>query len=744
MMSILRRVYLAGAAAVVVVVPSVVIPKTSVQIVAADPALGVEVLARGPVHEAFAATLEVQSLGAPIVLKAPPEPIEELPPDQKPAGDNVQWIPGYWHYDEERTDYIWISGFWRVPPPGRVWFPGSWREVRGGFQWTHGFWQEALSQRPDLEYLTPPPAPVEYAPSVPAPSEAHIYVPGCWVFRNRYVWRPGFWVEHRPNWVWVPAHYRWTPAGYLFIEGYWDYPLAERGVLFAPVAVQQSLYLQPNFVYTPTIVVNEPCLHTSLFVRRGWGCYYFGDYFENRYTQVGFSSWTGNSFRGSGFGVSLNFGTRPVYDPLWSYYRVAYRNDQYWASNINDVYAGRYAGTYARPPRTLVQQNIVVNNITNVTNVTNNTVIINNNKTVNSNLVMLTNLNNVQATNDRVSLKPLAREERVTEQRFAQDLRGISAQRKQLETSIADRGLAPLKPNSQPTSAKLDVPKATFARAQLPQSTKPVASSPSGNKPGIVATPPTAALKPNFSGNAQGTPSLKPNLPGPMPPARVGPSEFKPNNSVPTPPTAGLKPNAPVQAPPSTGLKPNLPSRGNVPPPSLNKPSGSVPTPPTAGFKPSSPAPAPTFKPAPAPAPTFKPAPVPAPTLKPAPAPAPTFKPNSAPPAPAFKPAPLPTRPPVQAQRAAPPAPVFKPAPAPAPTFKPAPAPAFKPAPAPTRPPVQAQRAAPPAPVFKPAPAPVFKPAPAPMYKPATPSFKPAPSGGSLKPNSPLPPKKPK
>ena len=78
---------------------------------------GVEVLARGPVHEAYAATVEYPTGGGPVVGKQPPEVIEELPPDQKPDGDNVQWIPGYWAYDDDRTDYIWISGFGGSPLP---------------------------------------------------------------------------------------------------------------------------------------------------------------------------------------------------------------------------------------------------------------------------------------------------------------------------------------------------------------------------------------------------------------------------------------------------------------------------------------------------------------------------------------------------------------------------------------------------------------------------------------------------
>src|SRR4051812_3981168 len=60
------------------------------------PQQGVEVQARGPVHEAYAEPTETRPLPSVVVTKQPPEPIDEIPPDEKPAGDNVVWIPGYW------------------------------------------------------------------------------------------------------------------------------------------------------------------------------------------------------------------------------------------------------------------------------------------------------------------------------------------------------------------------------------------------------------------------------------------------------------------------------------------------------------------------------------------------------------------------------------------------------------------------------------------------------------------------
>src|SRR5262245_36162754 len=88
-----------------------------------------EVLTKGPVHEAYAEPETTNAEAGPIVPKQPPEPIEEVPPNEKPAGDNVVWIGGYWAWDDEHADYIWISGFWRQLPPDRDWVPGYWTQV---------------------------------------------------------------------------------------------------------------------------------------------------------------------------------------------------------------------------------------------------------------------------------------------------------------------------------------------------------------------------------------------------------------------------------------------------------------------------------------------------------------------------------------------------------------------------------------------------------------------------------------
>ena len=84
---------------------------------ALHPEPGITVAEKGPIHEAFAqpgAEIRGKGMTAP---KKPPAPIPEVPPETKPDGDNVKWIPGYWQWDKEKEDFLWVSGFWRTCRP---------------------------------------------------------------------------------------------------------------------------------------------------------------------------------------------------------------------------------------------------------------------------------------------------------------------------------------------------------------------------------------------------------------------------------------------------------------------------------------------------------------------------------------------------------------------------------------------------------------------------------------------------
>ena len=300
---------------------------------------GVEELTRGPVHEAFAATASSDPEAGMFVRTAPPSPIEEVPPEQQLEGNNVTWIPGYWGWDEETTDFIWISGVWRNLPPGRQWVPGYWAEAGNQWQWTSGYWADEEAK--EVAYLPKPPKSIESGPNVEAPSRNHIWVSGTWVNReDHYAWRPGYWEPGQENWTWIPAHYQWTPRGYVFIDGYWDYDVARRGVVFAPVRFEHSYYDRPNYIYTPLMVISLNVFVNHLFVRPSYGHYYFGDYYEPRY-------------RNEGFYASCNYRSgRNGYDPIYAHSRWEHRDDRDWERNRRENFDYYRDNQDARPPRT--------------------------------------------------------------------------------------------------------------------------------------------------------------------------------------------------------------------------------------------------------------------------------------------------------------------------------------------------------------------------------------------------------
>jgi hypothetical protein len=249
---------------------------------------GVEPLDKGPVHEAFAQPADKNPQPGPIIHKQPPQAIEEVPPEQKPEGDNVQWIKGYWAWDPERNDFIWVSGFWRVPPPDRHWVAGSWVQVDDGWQWSPGYW--APNQQTDVAYLPQPPESLDHGPSVPAPSDDAFYVPGNWVYTNyNYAWQPGYWSFYRPGFTWVPACYYWTPYGYTYCSGYWDYPWWSRGWLFSSVFFHRPwLFWNSGYFYRPCWGVNTAYLGSFYWGSRYPHHYWYGRHGDPFFARSGF------------------------------------------------------------------------------------------------------------------------------------------------------------------------------------------------------------------------------------------------------------------------------------------------------------------------------------------------------------------------------------------------------------------------------------------------------------------------
>lgn len=279
-----------------------------------------QVLEEGPVHEAFAEPIAADVGSGSVIQQEPPKPVDEIPPEYRPEGNNVEWIPGYWMWLEDRNDFVWVSGVWRAIPPGRSWTPGHWASVEDGYVWTPGFWSDIASEQ--LEYLPYPPQTLDQGPSTAAPSDNHFWIPGNWVWQNQnYAWRSGYWYPGQANWVWVPEHYCYTPRGAVWVRGYWDYPLQRRGLLYAPVYWNNGYRYGAGYAYTPNRVINSALLLSSLFIDNNRGYYYYGRGFGGR---TGFSPW----YVGGGPGF---------YSPLYGYYSWQFgRNSNDWRDRFDN------------------------------------------------------------------------------------------------------------------------------------------------------------------------------------------------------------------------------------------------------------------------------------------------------------------------------------------------------------------------------------------------------------------------
>lgn len=394
-------------------------------------------LTRGPIHEAFAEPINFNPKPGPLIPRQPPANIEEIPPDQKPDGDNVSWIPGYWHWDDDKNEFLWVSGFWRVMPPGRQWIPGYWNQVDDKWQWVSGYW--ANQEQKEAVYLPEPPTSLENGPQTPQPSNDHIWVPGTWVYREtRYLWQPGYWIIGSPGWIWVPACYVWTPCGYVFVDGYWDYSLRRRGCLFAPF-YYDAVYVRPGWFYRPTVCIDIDVVTAHLWCRPRFGHYYFGDYYDATYINLGFTPWFNFTY------------VRGGYCPIYTYHAWYFRGrNPGWDAALRADYQFRFVHVDARPPRTFVQQQVIINNITNVTNVNvNNTTVVNNrvsqfNRNQVQMLALAKPMNQLVARANADADAPL-RFQRVNEEQIRQavarqqELRQAHRQRLELERATAAR-----------------------------------------------------------------------------------------------------------------------------------------------------------------------------------------------------------------------------------------------------------------------------------------------------------------
>jgi hypothetical protein len=165
------------------------------------------------------------------VRKEPPAAVEERPSTRRP-GLRAQWVPGYWAWDVQRNDFVWIGGMWQVPPPGTFWLAGRWLRDADGWYRVPGLWASRRDRRaaqtdgvpadrPSWQ-ITGPPA--DHPDDTPgrAPGPDFFFVPGHYLpVGDRLSWKAGFWARMQPDWDWVPARWVRRSDGWGFRPGYW-------------------------------------------------------------------------------------------------------------------------------------------------------------------------------------------------------------------------------------------------------------------------------------------------------------------------------------------------------------------------------------------------------------------------------------------------------------------------------------------------------------------------------------------
>ena len=142
----------------------------------------------------------------------------------------------------------------------------------------------------------------------------------------------------------MPDHYVWTPSGYVFVDGYYDYSVPRRGVVFAPVYFNGRFRTQRGFSYSPSTVINPGVFLSHLFLRPGYGHYYFGDYYGSNYAAAGFSPWF--TFQSS----------RRGYDPIYANQRWQHRRDHGWEQRAEANFRNLRDNKNDRPPHNWTAQ----------------------------------------------------------------------------------------------------------------------------------------------------------------------------------------------------------------------------------------------------------------------------------------------------------------------------------------------------------------------------------------------------
>ncbi len=229
---------------------------------------GPKILSSGPVHAALvsANTRAIEST-ARVPRQPPTEPLAANQPTRQNL--DLVWIDGYWEWHRGYSEFVWVPGIWRKAPSGLTWKPGKWMPAPDGAVRYPGYWFKN-SEPPEILRNSPADKPADdpdykrdggRTATRKMVGNDGFWVRGGWTLdaQGRYKWKPGYVAAVQEGYQWQAGSVIPVPGGYVVVDGYWDYPIPQRGQAFAalrlPSAPQaESPQSQLSAIDLPSIV----------------------------------------------------------------------------------------------------------------------------------------------------------------------------------------------------------------------------------------------------------------------------------------------------------------------------------------------------------------------------------------------------------------------------------------------------------------------------------------------------------
>lgn len=197
----------------------------------------------GPLHEALT-PLAQASQSVVIISEPPPAEVPDIDSPPQDSRDSV-WVDGYWNWNAKLRHYTWIPGCWRRAPANLRWQAGSWVSAPDGVVRHPGYWYD-VNRKPHFVRRAPP-GDLGREPTPRMMGEGHVWIRGSWTVGDdqQYKWQEGYVAREDAGFQWQPATVLPAAGGFVVIEGYWDFPVAQRGTAFAamqpPIPSQAGL-----------------------------------------------------------------------------------------------------------------------------------------------------------------------------------------------------------------------------------------------------------------------------------------------------------------------------------------------------------------------------------------------------------------------------------------------------------------------------------------------------------------------